>query len=162
MGKRLFVLTTAVLALAATASVARAGTVDVAATNCALLNGGQATVPAGSTVTVRMGFAEETRGILETLLAGQTTTLTVNGTTTDVTNLFGTPFQRPNGSWATNAFYDTGITLAAGQSLTFTQDTTFLHAFPEVLLPTFGASPGMPIFDVAGPQPPLTCTVTGV
>ena len=162
MKKRLFVLIAAGVVFAATASAANAATVVVAATNCALVHGGQATVPAGSTVTVRMGFAEETRGILEALLEAQTTSLTVNGSSTDVSNLFSAPYQRPNGSWATDAFYDTTITLAAGQSLTFTQETTFSHAFPEVLLPTFDSSPGVPVMNAAGPQPPLTCTVTGV
>lgn len=162
MSRKLAVLCLGLAVLAGTASTAQAATAVVGAARCALVQGGQATVPSGSTVTIRVGYAEETRGILEALLASQTTTLTVNGTTVDLTDALSAPVQAPNGSWSSLALYDTGITLGAGQTLSFTENSTFAHSFPEVMLPTFDSSPGIPVFDAAGPQPPLSCTVTGV
>src|SRR5262245_54336022 len=55
-------------------------------------HGGHATVPAGSDVTVRLGWAEETRGRVQSLIDKQTTTATLNGSpVADASSLWGEP-----------------------------------------------------------------------
>jgi hypothetical protein len=158
MTRRMVVLVAVATVAAAMSATARADTVSVGATGCALVQGGHASVPASSTVTIRMGFAEQSRGILQSWLNAETTTLTLDGGSVDVTGLFGAPEQRSDGSWVSTASYATGITLAAGQTLTFVVQTVLAHPVPEVL----PGSAGPPAFNPAGTQPPLACTVTGV
>jgi hypothetical protein len=154
--KKVGALVGCTLAAACFAAGARADSVVVGASNCALAQGGRVTVPAGSTIVVRAGFAEQVRGDLVALLQDQTTTVTVGSTTTDVSGLFGPPTERADGSWASFAFLATGVTLATGDSLTFVVQTTLAHPLPEVV------HPGAPSFNDAGASEPLACTVTAV
>ena len=102
------------------ASTASAGTASVNPYVCAVLNGGQATVPAGSAVRIRQGFAETRCGILQDWLNAQATTLSVNGgPALDLSGDWTAPATASDGSWIAFVSDDTGVTLDAGQSLTF-------------------------------------------
>ena len=76
--KALLLLAICAIAAGIAASTARAADVTVGVLGCQN-QGGVRTVPAGSTITVRIGFSEQTRGILTALLNAQTTTITLNG-----------------------------------------------------------------------------------
>ena len=148
----------ALVAVCAAASVAAApahgATAIVGAYGCAA-NGGQATVPAGSTVTIRQRIAETRRGVLQAWLNAQTTSLSVNnGPTLDLTGAWTAAEQQNDGSWLTSVSSDTGVTLAAGQSLTFSFEIDLAHAVPEV---NGGGQPGS---NPAGSQGIWTCRVT--
>lgn len=152
------------LAIAATAGIAAssawADTAYVNPTNCALFHGGQVTVPAGSTITVRQGFSEQTRGILQAFLNSQTSTVSVNGgSPVDVSDQYSTPVETAAGDFATRVVYPTGITLGAGESLTIAFTLSLRNVVPEVFNPAGGGEPGKPAFNVPG-STTFTCTVT--
>jgi hypothetical protein len=137
------------------AAPAHAAPAFVSAYGCANVHGGQATVPAGSSVTVRQRIAETRRGVLLAWLTAQSTSLSVNGgPTLDLTGDWSSPGQQSDGSWLTTVDADTGVTLAAGQSLTFAFEITLAHPVPEVV---GGGQPGS---NPAGSQGVWTCTVT--
>lgn len=140
------------------ASAARAAVVKVNPFLCQTFQGGSQTVPAGSEITIRQGAAEQTLGILTDFINAQTTTITVNGATVDVSNAWPTPEQRPTGDYASFITYPTGITLQAGQSLTVVWVTTVSHVVPEVFNPAGGGEPGKP--GMSTDPAIFTCTVT--
>jgi hypothetical protein len=151
--------TAAVLAIAVVAAVcastARAGTALVGAYGC-FANGGQTTVPAGSTVGITQGIAETRRGVLQAYLNAQSTTVSVNGgAAVDLSAHWTAPSQQSDGSWLTRVRYDTGVTLAAGQSLTFRFEIVLNNPVPEV-------TGGQPAFNPSGSQGVWACTVTAV
>ena len=80
---RLKVISTLVLActaaLALGASAAKAADVTVGLGRCAFLQGGQTTVPAGSTIIARLRNGEVNRGMVENFIHAQRTTLSLNG-----------------------------------------------------------------------------------
>jgi hypothetical protein len=127
------------------------GTSVVSAIGCSLA-GGQVSRPAGTEIVVRQGWAASTRGLVVDFLHAQTSSVSVNGgAPVDVSD----EYTEPNGSnaegWRSDVFYPTGVTLAAGQSMTF----------------RFLASVSHPVFDgltVGGPGTvaDYACTVTGV
>ena len=131
-------------------------TVAVGATRCAL-DGGAATVAAGSAVTVRGGWAAATRGLVEDFLHAQQTTISVNGG--PAVDISGS-YQAASGNWRTDVFYPTGITLATGESLIFTLRVTTSHRLHDGLVFEDGTS-GKPRFAEAGILFAVTCTVTG-
>jgi len=149
-----------VAALAVAVSPANAATSFVNPFLCAS-GGGIVTRPAGSTIVIRQGLAEQTRGGLTALLQAQTTTVSVNGgSPVDLSGDWAVPTTPSADGWLTTVEYPTGITLAAGQSLTVVFTITVAHVVPEVLLPQLGGEPGKPAFS-EGTQT-WACTVTGV
>jgi hypothetical protein len=146
-----------VAAVVAPVADARAGsTAVVGATRCAL-DGGTATVAAGSTVTVRWGWAAASRGLVEDFLRAQQTTISVNGA--PAADISGS-YQAPSGNWRTDVFYPTGVMLAAGKSLTFTLRVTTSHRLHDGLAFEESTS-GKPRFAEAGTLFAVTCTLTG-
>jgi hypothetical protein len=143
-----------------TASAAQAADVNVNPFVCNDFQGGHQTVPAGSTITIRQGVSEQTLGILTDYLNAQTSTISFNGTTVDVSNDWPAPVSPPQGGWVTFITHPTGITLAAGDSLTVVWVTTLDHAVPEVFNPAAGGPSGQPAFNAASVT--YTCTVTAV
>jgi hypothetical protein len=129
----------------------------VGATNCLLVNGGQVTRPAGSTIVVRNGFATKNYGIDVNFLNAQTTTLSVNGgPAVDISGSYGAPTQVSDGSWRSDAFYATGVTLAnPGDTMTFTISVSVSHRVADVQ-----SEPGQPLFGGPGVIFSGTCTVT--
>ena len=159
--KTLLLLVICVVLAGIAASAAKAADVNVNPFICQAFQGGQLTVAAGSTIVIRQGAAEQTRGILTSYLNSQTTTISVNGTTADVSGAWPAPTQRPTGDWASFVTYPTGITLAAaGDSLSVVWTTTFDHVVPEVFNPAAGGSPGKPAFNLNPVS--FACTVTAV
>jgi hypothetical protein len=159
--KTLLLLTIGVVLAGIATSAAQAADVNVNPFICNDFQGGHLTVPAGSTITIRQGVAEQTRGILTDYLNAQTTSISVNGTTVDVSDDWPAPVSfGPQGGSVTFITYPTGITLAAGDSLTVVWVTTLDHAVPEVFNPAAGGPSGMPAFNAASVT--YTCTVTAV
>jgi hypothetical protein len=119
------VLLTALLALP---TVARAQTAVVPAFPCAVIFGGQWTVPAGSDVVVAQRWEAKNIGLVQTFLNAQTTTLAVNGgTPLDISGEYVPISATPDGTYFTRVAHDTGITLEAGDSLTFNVVISFSH-----------------------------------
>ena len=119
------VFLTALLALPA---AARAQTAVVPAFPCAVIFGGQWTVPAGSDVVVAQRWEAKNRGLVQTFLNAQTTTLSINGgTALDISGEYVPISAAPGGTYFTRVAHDTGITLGAGDSLTFKVVISFSH-----------------------------------
>jgi hypothetical protein len=106
-------------------------------------------------VRIRQGFAETRQGILQAWLNAETTTLSVNGgPALDLSGDWTPPTRQSDASWAAFVSDDMGITLAAGQSLTFAFQIALSHPVPEVV----GGS--RPEVNPRGSQGIGTCTVT--
>jgi hypothetical protein len=119
------VFLTALLALPA---VARAQTAVVPAFPCAVIFGGQWTVPAGSEVVVAQRWEAKSRGLVEAFLNAQTTTLSINGgAPLDISGEYAPISAAPGGTYFTRVAHDTGITLGAGDSMTFNVVISFSH-----------------------------------
>ena len=85
----LFVAALAALSIGVSSAGANTA-VTVSLVNCYFNQGGNATVPAGSDVYVRVGWGESNRGRVRDFLNAQTTTADVNGTpVANASNLWG-------------------------------------------------------------------------
>ncbi len=151
--KRLITLlvVTAALAVPATAS---ASTTTVPLIGCAF--GGGATVPAGDDVALRFTWGDKTDGLVRDFLNAQTTIVSVNGgPAADASRNYGSV----SGA-ASHWFYDTGASLAAGQSMTVTLDVLLSHKLKDR---DATAMEGHPVFNGPGSVfgGPITCTITG-
>jgi hypothetical protein len=116
------------IALLALPTVARAQTAVVPTFPCAVIFGGQWTVPAGSDVVVAQRWEAKNRGLVQAFLNAQTTTLAVNGgAPLDISGDYVPISAAPDGTYFTRVAHDTGITLGAGESLTFNVVISFSH-----------------------------------
>lgn len=124
---------------------------------CIVLNGGQVTRPAGSTIIIRAGFLEQARGILVDFLQGQTSIVSVNDARmVDVSDRWSEPAQRPDGLWLSTVEVPTGVTLAQpGDQMRFTFALLVGGPVPEAAF-----EPGQPSFNGPGLGFGGTCTVT--
>jgi hypothetical protein len=119
------------------------------------------TVPAGTDVVARIGYAAGTYGLVEAALRGTTNTLSVNGgPAVDLFPFFG-PIGQNGTGFVSFAYYDTGIVLQPGESATLTLDSVLLHPLPDLIGFVNGDS-GRPIVYPAQTLIAGTCTVTGV
>ena len=85
--------------------------------SCTYLEGGECTVPAGSRVVLRFGWVAKNQGLIKNFLQGQTTTISLNGAAPiDISDSYG-PIEPVTDGFVTRVSYDTGVTLAAGESL---------------------------------------------
>jgi hypothetical protein len=159
MRKAIAATVAAVGAAAALAGSAAAADSVVGASNCLLANGGQVTRPAGSTIVVRNGFSTKSYGLGINFLGTETTRLSVNGgPAVDISQLYGAPVQQSDGSWRSDAFYGTGVTLAhPGDTMTFAISVSVSHLIADVQ-----AEPGKPLLSGPGVIFSGTCTVTAV
>lgn len=157
MKRLLLVLAAFVAAVAAMTTGATASTsTTVSFFDCTNYDNGQVTVPAGSTVTMQGGWVTKYLGQEYAFLQDVTVTASVNGTPITNTNSYwSAPEVFPLGGWVTWWTYPTGITLDAGQSLTFTTDWVLAHPLSNV---GFGPPNVVPAGDLIGTR---TCTVTG-
>jgi hypothetical protein len=110
---------------------------------------------------------EVNRGMLQSFLNAQNTTLSVNGgPPVNVNSLYGPMFQNPDGTWQVVLTYPTGITLAnPGDSMTVTENVTVDRQVAEELngpvgFADFGFFPGPPLLSGPGLYASATCTVT--
>ena len=159
---RLGIATVAVTALAALAAagVGSAATpVTVSMLGC-YFDGGSATVPAGSDVTIRLGWGQQNVGLVHDFLNNETTTATLDGSPiANASARWGAPIAlHPGGlSW----WYSPSETLAnAGDSMSVTMQISLVNRIPQGRDPDTGKQ----IF--AGPDDSLPadfgCTVTAV
>ena len=150
-------------------STAQADPVQVGAALCGG-QGGQATVPAGSEVVVRQVISFRFRGTgVDYLDSAQMTQVSVNGgapvdVSRDFAPLARTPVTTDLGVvvwvWRSQVLYPTGITLGAGQQLTFRFVQTLSRGVPDWVFSDTGAWSFQ--FDGPGVFEDVTCTVTGV
>ena len=160
MKRLLFVLATIVAAVVAISTSAAASTSTTVSFIGCWENGGQVTVPAGSTVTLQDGWATPNRGQVQAFLQDVTVTASINGT--QIANANGywsapevfTP-QPGVTAWVTWWAYPTGITLGAGEGMTFTTDWVLSHPLSAVGF-AHGVIPAGSLYGG-----PISCTVTG-
>jgi len=152
------VFLTALLALPA---AARAQTAVVPAFPCAVIFGGQWTVPAGSDVVVAQRWEAKNRGLVQAFLNVQTTTLAVNGgAALDISGEYVPVSAAPGGTYFTRVAHDTGITLGAGERLTF----NLVISFSQRVLDGFtlaDETSHRPLFFGPGGAFEFPCEVTG-
>jgi hypothetical protein len=157
--KRLIVSLAVAAGLAASVGLVGATSatpVTVSLVSCVFGGGGNATVPAGSQVTVRIGWADINRGLVQDFLNAQTTTATVNGSPVANASSYWGPISDNN---VTFWLYDTGVVLGAGDTMTVTADVSLSHPIPGGK-----DDEGHPLFNGPGSifGGPITCTITGV
>jgi hypothetical protein len=152
-----------------TASAVEATTFsDVNALSCAF-NGGQTTRPAGTELRLRIGENSYNEGNLIAWRNAETTSAVINGgAPVDLTDNFG-PITFEDPFYVTRNFYETGITLQPGVSVSIVYDLELSHqvAFatnignvnpgnhPVFFEPTTTIAEGFP-------AAPWACTITGV
>ena len=159
---------TLVLAVAAIMAVvapgiAHADTAIVPAFVCAEISGGNATVPAGSQVVVAQRWEAKNRGLVQTFLNAQTTTISVNGgEPVDVSTDYDPIAPTSDGaSYFTRVLYDTGVTLNAGESMTFNLVISLSHRLHDGFTLADGES-HKPLLFGPGETFEFGCTVTAV
>ncbi len=149
------------LCLLATLIAATAGAsspVSVSLSTCYFANGGQATVPAGSDVTVRFGFGWSNLGRGQNFLNAQTTTAEINGTPiAGASSLWG-PLQKNGTLWVTFWSAFAGTLANPGDSVTVHFQINLSRAVPT------GKDPDTGEHFRLGPGPVLPadfgCTIT--
>lgn len=154
-----------VVLLGGTVTAASAATPSrVNALSCAQ-NGGYATIPAGTEVEVRLGNILGNRGLATDFTRMQRTTLSINGgSLIDISAFWAQPEPTnvaPYGDiWITRLIYDTGVVLAAAESMHFQFVLTEPHLYLDGLTFVNGVSGRPQLF------PPnvytYDCTVMGV
>ncbi len=165
MKRLLFVLATVAAVVAAMSTGAAASTSSAAAEPASApvhffdcLSDSNVSVPAGTTVAFQGGWAVSHLGLIQAFLQDVTVTASVNGTQVPNANSYfgATEVLTPEPGvtvWATFWTYSTGITLEAGQSLTFTTEWVLSHPLPNDMAP----GPPIPAGSIFGTA---TCTVT--
>ena len=145
--------------LAGTAVSATDTTVSIV--GCTEAHGGNVTVPAGSTISFRLGWVARSTGLDEAFLRDITTTATVDGTpVADADSYWSQPVatttQSGSKAYEVDWLYPTGITLESGQSLTL----TFQGELARPITDGFQSQGGgrAPAGDLLGGHD--TCTVT--
>ena len=130
--------------------------VNVGATGCIVVNGGQVSRPAGSTIVIRYGFVAPTRGELLHYLQVQTTAIGISdGQMSDYSGAYDAPARDESGNWGSFVTVNTGITLAnPGDQMRFTFANTLSAIVTEV------NPPGPPVQGGPGFAFGGTCTVT--
>jgi hypothetical protein len=145
------------LTLGSTLAVAAADPVTVSYAGCVFGNGGSATVPADSAVSIRFGWGTETKAQVAAFLKAVTTYASVDGTNVANANSYLSAPAVVSGTWATIWTYPTGRSLATGQSMTVTLNFYLSHKVATGRDPDTGrllkAGPGFVM-----PQG-LSCTV---
>jgi hypothetical protein len=168
--KKLLVITAAVATattLAALGSATAAGAssdVTVYLLPC-FFGAGTTTVPAGSTVAGQLGWAERTRGRVQSFLESQTTTASVDGVPlAQAGDLWSAPFYDPAASsdypWLSTWAGELGTLASPGDSLTITMQVALAHHIPAGKDPSTGKT----FFDGPDDQfpPGTSCTITAV
>jgi hypothetical protein len=82
----------------------------------------------GEIVVVAQRWEAKNRGLVEAFLNAQTTTLSINGAAPlDISGEYVPISAAAGGTYFTRVAHDTGITLGAGDTLTFTVIISFSH-----------------------------------
>jgi hypothetical protein len=94
--------------------------------------GGEATVPAGSRVVLTLGWGAKNRGLMKDFLQAQTTTISINGgAPVDISDSYGPIEPGPEDGFVSRIHHDSGVTLAAGESLQVDAMLAVSHAVPD-------------------------------
>ena len=134
---------------------------------CAVDDGGQAEVPAGTPVELRpFAFAQGTYGLINTFLRKQVTTLLVTDSTgthqVDLSGTYPAPVRLDKNLWLARPANDDLGTLALGESVTvgmvWDLPTPLLVAYP----PVGSSGDNGPYLIHSDGDPTFTCTITGV
>jgi hypothetical protein len=124
MRRAMFVVAVAALAAAFGPGTASAANVQIGLAGCYYNNGGQVTVPAGSTVTFFIGFITVSQGAAKDFEKTQTTTATLNGSpVSNASSLFGAPVffsADPRSYWLAPWFLSAGTLVNAGDTTAVT------------------------------------------
>jgi hypothetical protein len=137
--------------------VSAATPVTVSLVGCLFSGGGFKTVPAGSTITLRIGNGYQSRGRVVDFLNAETTAVRVNGTAVaNPASLWSQPTQAADGSWSTAWLDPTGITLNSGNSMTVGVSLSVAHKVPGGKDPDTGKQ----MFDGPGTLFSGTCTIS--
>jgi hypothetical protein len=134
----------------------------VNAFGCAVIRRGQVTRPAGSAISIALAWETKNRGLLVNYLQAQTTTISINGgPPVDASQAYSFSSQdSEDGFSSAMTTYATGITLAAGESMSFVLVITLSHQ----LLDGFTLEDEVthrPLFFGPGVAFEFACTVTG-
>ena len=151
----------AALLVASPASAASDVTVSIA--GCVFPGGGQATVPAGSTVSFRIGWLARTAGLEAAFLRDLDLTATVDGAAVaGPMSYWGAPAPATvdgADAYRIDWLYPTGTTLGAGDSVTLVWQGVLWHPVTDGFPQAAGGGLAGPGDLLAGHD---TCTVTGV
>jgi hypothetical protein len=99
---------------------------------CTFGEGGETTVPAGSRVVLALGWAATNRGLVQNFLNAQTTTIALNSAApVDISDSYGPIESLPDGGFGARIRRDTGLTLAAGESLQVDGTLAVSHVVPD-------------------------------
>lgn len=128
---------------------------------CAVIRGGQVNRPAGALIQISQAWQTKNRGLLEVYLQAQTTTVSVNGgEVIDLSDAYSAPTELTD-VFSSRASYDTGIALAAGESMSFVFVIELSHRLHDGF--TFAEEEThRPLFFGPGEAFEFVCTVTGV
>jgi hypothetical protein len=81
-------------------------------------SGGVRRVPVGSKVVVKLGWEAKEKGLVQSFLKAQTTTVAVGGAApVDISDSYGPIEPAPNGNFRSHVHFDTGVTLGDGDAL---------------------------------------------
>ena len=150
----------AFVAAVAAASGSAAAPVTVSLFSC-YAHSGTATVPAGSDVTVRIGWAEENRGRVQSFLDKQTTTASLNGSAVaDASSLWGEPEALDPAGYVSFWHLSAGTLASPGDTAVVTFQVSLSDVIPEGKDPNTGKQ----IFAGPGDAFPANfgCTITAV
>src|SRR4051812_45009757 len=156
---RLLTVLAAALAVAVlSATSARAATQEISIVGCYYNHGGSQTVPAGTEVVFRVGWADKNRGYVKQFIDNQTTTATINGNpVANASGLWG-PITKTDKKFYVSFWRDSAGTLAnPGDSTTINYQVTVNKAVS-------GTDPNTGKHTKFGPGPifpaDFHCTVT--
>ena len=124
--------------------------------------GGESTVPAGSRIVLLFGWASENKGLVQTFLNAQTTTISLNGAAPIEVSDSYSAIEKipaggiPEGGSVSRVRHDTGVTLSAGESLQ--ADGTIVVSHPVVDF--FDETTHKPGFFQPGHPDTFSCRIT--
>lgn len=159
---RKIVLFTAIAAGLLVPEAAHAQTAIVPAFVCSVIFGGNITVPAGSEVVVAQRWEAKTRGLVQTFLNAQTTTIALNGDPSlDISQDYDPIAPTSSGDYFTRVLHPTGVTLAVGESMTFELVLDLSHLLHDGFTLEDDDSHKFQFFG-PGAAFAFPCTVTGI
>src|SRR5215204_896419 len=124
--------------------------------------GGERTVPAGSRIVLRFGWAAKNKGLVQAFLNAQTSTISLNGAAPiDVSDSYSAIEKLPagvipEGGSVSRVRHDTGVALSAGESLQ--ADVTIVVSNP--VIDFFDEDTHKPVLFQPGDPASLSCRIT--
>lgn len=157
--KKILILLALASALVVVSAASADGTTTVGIVQC-VQNGGQETVPAGTDVVFRIGWADRNYGLVQRFIVSVTSVFTLHGVSVPSPEFGPITDANPDASYpfVTQQYLDAGV-VGSGQTVTVTADYIANHYYEEQnpdgttqITPAGGSFTGGP----------LSCTVFGV